>query len=69
MAYGFGGVALSALFETDVVLDADSGARGHLLAPQSGHPANSPGADTHHVRGESFTVATQELCEWADIGC
>jgi hypothetical protein len=69
ITYGSGRVALAALFEANIVFVADARAGGHLLAPKSGHAADTPGMDTDQFGGEALAVAPQELRKWADTGC
>ncbi|GAA3901152.1 hypothetical protein GCM10023084_62040 [Streptomyces lacrimifluminis] len=50
-------VDLPPLFETPVVVDADAGEHGHLLAPQADDPAPSVDGKTERLRGELRTPA------------
>ena len=61
---GVGDMGAAALFEADVVVDADTGQLGELFSAQSGHPA--PGGhrlQTHILRTQSGPPGAQELTQ------
>src|SRR5690606_13251129 len=56
-------VALAALLEADVVVDADAGDRGHLLAAEPGHPPVTERRQPGLLRGDPRTAGPQVVPE------
>jgi hypothetical protein len=58
-----GGVTITSLLESEVVLGADAREEGDLFAAQSGHAPASAGREPDLLRPHQFTASAEEFAE------